>query len=366
LYLSWYDLGTIKKEIPYNKLKSFKRDESETEITGVSIVLGNEETTVGDKAGYDLLLTKDNPFLSGLSSNQVKLILENIYDKVNGMKYLSCDISLSIDDEIKIGDTLKIYDEDGEVYKIIVSYLNISKIFSMSITSSGENLNRNNDTGNSGGDSSGGTGEYYQTSISKDENWRDITINTITDTYLNGISLFGITEKSSALMCYSLSFESNLETTIKFKIDINGTTVKEILYNTKIGLNIFTWNEETVLNYESETNTIKVFLSTEELSGSFSIKIYKNQSILSIISVGATVDGGNRFTKIEIKESIKPISLINFNKKNIGFNTFTDELIIDCREYYHAESIDIMTAIEFRKRKTLQIDSIVENVQNTK
>lgn len=363
LCLCWYDLRTIKKEIPYNQLKTFKRDEAETQLTGVSVMIGKEEITVGEKSGYDLLLTKDNPFLSGLSSNEIKIILENILGRIQGMKYLSCDISLSVDKNIKIGDVLKIYDEDGEEYKIIVSYLNISKIFSMSITSAGENLNRKNDTGQTGGDtSSSGGGEYYQTAISKDENWRDITINTHTDTFLNGISLFGITEKSSALLCFSLSFYSNIDTVLKFKININGAIIKEIYYDPQIGLNVFSWTEEAILNYDSETNIIKVLLSTEEITEDCYIKIYKNQSILTVVSIGATVDGGNRFTKLEIKESIKGINLINFGKKNINTKTITDTILIDCREYYHSIPTDIIVPIAFKTKSKMSVADIEETI----
>lgn len=360
LYFNWYDLDTIKKEIPYNSLKEFARDEEELIITGVSVVLENEEQVVGTKSGYDLRLTTDNPFLKVLSLDERTRVLQSIYDKVYGMHYLSCDISLSIDDEIKIGDTLKIYDEDGIDYKILVTYLNISKLFSMKITSSGENVNR--DTSNGSSSSSSDSSTQEKTYIAKDETWRDMSIiDYHGETHLNSISAFGINEKSSVFLSFSISFMSTVESSIKFKLYVNDILSKEFPYETRLGDNFFTWSEVANIKIDSETNSFKIVIDTSDFTTDFAFYIDKGNSVLSIISTGARV-GTNIITNLEFREEIRTINLLSpYNKLIIG--TFEDILSVSNKEYLDNSIEESIGLIQFKPRNKINIHNINESIE---
>ena len=357
LFLNWYNLNTIKKEIQYNQLKTFSRDEEELQITGLSVVLEDEEVLIGSSQGYDLRLTKDNPLLKKLGKDERTGTLTNIFNKVNGMKYLSCDISLSVDDEICIGDTLKIFDEDNEEYKIIVSYLNISKIFSMNITSAGENINRDNQSNSSSGQDTNSQQKVY---TSKDENWKDITVeDTYAETHLNGISVFGVNEKSSVILNYSICFTIDSETNIKFKLLINDIESKIINYKTKIGFNTFSWSEQANLNMSTSTNIFKFILDTTDVVGGFLFNIEQNNSVLTIIAVGCETDSGGRATNIELRESIKGFNIVGFNFKDIKFKNILDTVNIVDILPINNEISEQFIDLEFNRRKTnIDLDNI--------
>lgn len=358
LFLNWYDLNTIKKEIHYNKLKEFSRDEEELFITGVSVLIEKEEEIQGTKEGYDLRLTKDNPLLKVLSKTQREAILEDIYDKVNGMNYLSCDISLGVDDEINIGDTLKVYDEDGEVFKIIVSYININKLWSMKITSAGENLNRDIDNGST---SEANKSREDRTYISKDENWKDITLKGFKgETFLNSVSIFGVNEKSSAFLGYSIEFEIDIETDLKFRFLINDTLSKEIIYRTRIGKNIFNWTEAANIKVDSDINVFKFVLDTLSVASNFVFNSLKGKSILNVISVGAS-SGSNIITNLEFTEEIKPY-LLTSKYNNLTFKNFEDTIDLLLQEYKHSIIEDKVDLIEFKINKKFTIDDNINEL----
>lgn len=360
LFFSWYDLNTIKKEIPYNKLKEFARDEEELNITKVSVVLDNEEVVEGLEEGYDLRLSTDNPFLKPLSIDNRTAILQDIQRKVYGMKYLSCDISIAVDDDIKVGDTLGIYDEDGNYYKILCTYLNINKIFSMKITSAGENVNRNSEN-NGGGDS--GSSNEEKTYISKDENWREITIsNFVGETFLNSISIFGVTEKSSAFLSYTLELESHVEKPIIFKMYINDVLAKEIEFYARVGMNVFNWSETANIRFADETNTFKFTLDTTSLADeSFFFNIKKEKSILSIISTGARA-GSNAITNLEFKEEVKKITLTNIYDELI-FRDFSETIDININPWIDNSITESIGIINFKTSQKMTIENINEIVE---
>lgn len=358
LFLNWYDLETIRKEIPYNKLKEFSRDEEELQITGVSILIDKEEELVGTNEGYDLRLTKDNPLLKELTGNQRQYILKDIYNKVYGMNYLSCDIALSVDDEIKIGDTLKVYDEYGEVFKIIVSYININKLWSMKITSAGENLNRDISNGSSSGDNQGSKDKTY---IAKDENFKEINLKGfVGETFLNSLTIFGVSENSSAFLSYSLEFDIDVEIDLKFNILVNDILSKQITYKTKIGKNIFNWSEKANIQVDSENNVFKFVLNTLDVSTSYVFKVEKEKSILNVISVGAS-SGSNIVTSLEFTEDVKSVVLTNkFN--NITLKSFDDTIRILLQEYIYKEATDKVDLIDFKIRKRFNLDNNINEL----
>jgi hypothetical protein len=362
LYFNWYDLDTIKKEIPYNKLKDFSRDESELSITGVSVLIDKEEEIVGTKKGYDLRLTTDNPFLKVLDKEDRKQILTHIYNKVYGMNYLSCDISLSVDDEINIGDTLKIYDEDGEVYKIIVSYLNINKLFSMKITSSGENLNRDIEAGSN---SSGGGSTQQQKEVhsAKDEIWRDINLRNFKgETFLNSISIFGVNEKSSAFLSFSIEFDIDVEAILKFKFYINDSLTKIFTYNATMGTNIFNWSEGANIKLDSDVNVFKFTLDTSDLLDNYIIQVDKEKSVLSVVSIGAKA-GANVITSLEFKEDVKPIRLLDFRTNKLILKSFDDTISVIYQNYIDNDLSEKVDLINFKSRNKLTINNINESIE---
>lgn len=360
LFFTWYDLSTIKKEIPYKSLKNFQRDEQELNVTGVSILIDKEEEIIGDKTGYDLRLTTDNPLLKTLSVEKRTSILQNIYDKVYGMQYLSCDVDLSIDTNIKIGDTLKVYDEDGLAYKILVTYLNISKLFSMKITSAGENLNRSVDSGSSSG---GEATTQEKTYIAKDESWRDNTIrNFHGDTFLNSISIFGVNDKSSALLSFSIGFVSDIVAPIMFKLYTNNILTKQILYNTTVGMNIFTWTETANIKIDEDTNEFKFVLDTSLFEDDFLFTIEKGKSVLNVISTGARA-GSAIITALEFKENVQIINLKN-KYDDLIISNFNDTLITEVQDYLLDTASDYLGSIAIKtKTPKLSIDAINENVE---
>lgn len=360
LFFSWYDLDTIKKEIPYNQFKDFARDEDELIVTGISVIIENEEEVVGTKSGYDLRLTTDNPFLKALSLEKRKSVLQSIYNKVYGMHYLSCDISLSIDEDINIGDTLKIYDEDGMDYKILVTYLNLSKIFSMNITSAGENVNR--ETSSSSSTSSGGESSQDKTYIAKDESWRNLSIiNYYGETHLNSVSIFGVNEKSSAFASFSISFNATQSVSVKFKIYINNELYKEFYYKTNIGDNFFTWCEALNLKTDSETNEIKMMIDTSTFSTYFSFYIDKGNSALSVITSGAKA-GTNIVTNIEFKEEVRKVELLNPYDKLI-IKSFEDILVLSNKEDLGDPIEEPLGLINFKSRRNISVSNINEIIE---
>ena len=362
LFFNWYDLDTIKKEIPYSVLKDFARDEDLTYVSGLSCVLDNEEYLIGDKNSFDLIISTDNPFLKPLDGANRKKILEDVYSKVHGMQFLSCDIGLSTDNEIKVGDTLKVYDEDGNYYKIIASYINISKVFSMKITSSGANVNRSSGSSSS---SSGGASESEKIHYAKDENFKPISLFTKEEVYLNSIKIDGVTEKTSAYLNYSLNFEfnSNNDNTINFKIYINDI-VKTIPYKPTYGINTFTWGEKLNLQVSIDgsaiSNEIKVTMDLTHNSSSSSIEIDMEKSIMTIIATGAKSAGGNLVTNIEIKEEIQRVSLRN-EMDLLTIKRLSDrveEILIE--EYSQYDFNDSVDAFNFKKNQINVLDNINE------
>ena len=105
-----------------------------------------------------------------------------------------------------------------------------------------------------------------------------------------------------------------------------------------------------------------MLLSTEDLTEDFKIKFQKNHSILSLVSIGATVDDGSRFTKLEFKENIKAFNLSNFGRKNIEFNTIIEELIIKIKDTGHLEPEDIVENYVMKHKESMSVSSISENI----
>ena len=370
LFFSWYDLNAnaIKKEITYNKLKDFARDEDLLYVSGVSCILENEEYLKGSQSSYDLRLTTDNPFLKPLNEAERNQILEDIYSRCYGMQYLSCDIALSTED-INIGDTLIVHDEDGNRYKILVTYLNINKIFNMKITSAGANPNRQTQSSSSSG--GGETKTEDKIAIAKDENYKMIEIeNSIAERHLNSLKIDGVTEKTSAYFNYSLQFNwtSTNDNTIKFKLYINDI-IKEFLFKPTTGQNYFTWGEKLNLQLgqdgEPVTNNIKMTLDLSHNEEPSYLYIGAEKSILSVVAVGAKSAGANQVTNLEIKEDVERIGFRNetslLNLTNIG-----DIIDFSLRRYIGPAISEQVNIINFKNRTSMEIQNINETKEVSK
>lgn len=359
LYGAWYDMNTIKKQINYNQLKSFARDEQELNITKVKVIMENEEFVQGLEEGYDLRLTNDNPFLKPLNVASINLILQNIYNQVYGMKYLSCDIEITTDKDLEIGDTLRIEDEDGNFYKMLITYLNINKLFLTKITSAGENVNRDSKTSSKSSSSSNTSEKTY---IAKDENWKNLSINNFKgETFLNSISIFGVNEKSSAFLSFSLEFESTIEDTIKFLLYTNDTLTKEISFYVRTGTNVFNWAESANVKVDAATNVFKFVLDTSEVNQDFYFNAKIGSSVLSVISSGARA-GSNIITNLEFKEEFNKLTLVN-NINRLILKPFEETLEVIVQEYIDKQVEDIFEEINFKSRNNIIIDDITESIE---
>jgi len=358
LFFTWYNLENSKKDIPYSKLKDFARDEDELTITRVKVTVNDEEYVQGLEEGYDLRLSTDNPFLKHLNADSINSVLKDIYDKVYGMHYLSCDISIGTDDDIEIGDTLRVQDEDGNYYKILVTYLNINKLFLTKITSAGESVNRDSQSSSSSSSSNSGDRTY----ISKDENWKNIAVNNFYgETFLNSISIFGVNEKSSAFLSFNIELDSTVEADVKFLLYTNDILTKEIFYKIREGKNIFSWAEAANIKVNEQTNVFKFVLDTSELSQDLYFYISQYKSVLSVISSGARA-GSNIITNLEFKEEFNKLTLVN-NINRLILNDFEDTIEIIVQEYIDTQATDVFTPLSFKPRTRMEIENINELVE---
>ena len=357
VYFGWYDLNTIKKEIPPSKMRNYKRDEEEVKIGAISCILENEEYIIGDKGeGYDLRLTTDNPLLKPLSSSDRYAILQDIYNKTYGMQWLSCDIEISTDelDGVNIGDTLKLVDpEDGEEYKILFTYQNISNIHLTKFQSAGENPDRS--VKSSEGGSSSGTSQGEKVYITKNENWQSIRLeNYHGETFLNDITVSGVNEKSSIFLSYSVNFSSTFENIILFRLYVNDMLSKTFYFTPTAGDNIFTWSESANINLDSDINVFKITLDTSTSTLDNFIYIEKGMSSLSVVTVGAKSAGSASVNALEFKETVKPIKLVN-PESNLLLVNFIDELIVDNKEYINNVVSEKVDLINFKEKTKLTI-----------
>lgn len=363
LELKWYDLNNIKRNLTYSNLFNYERDEQESEITGVSLYIDNELYIKG-LSNYDLYLTNDNPLLSQLSTDDLNLALTNIYNKVNGMKYLGCSISSFFYDDIEVGDVLTITEDDLQVYKIIVSTIKINDFNSFEINSAGENISRTYET-NKEITKDKDDGDFTKTIINSDKNLNLMTLNkSNTDYIVNNISIFDVVEKSRCLFTYSAVLYSSLSINIDIIFRLNANEFR--VFNLKLipGQNSFNWAEEINLNI-GETNTISVLLRTQD-DNIVDIILNKFDSIINIILTDCATDTENKVSNINLRESIHrviPNIPTIFTNNLIVFKNMSDNLITIKQVPKQTGLIEVIPFLNIPyNNNTLNVNTINENI----
>ena len=364
LELKWYDLNNIKRNLTYSDIFNYERDEQESEITGVSLYIDNELYIKG-LSSYDLYLTNDNPLLSKLSGDNLNLTLDNIYNKVNGMKYLGCNISCVFYDDIAVGDVLTITEDDLNVYKIIVSTIKINDFNSFEINSAGENPSRTYEV-NKDITRDDKEGDFTKTIINSDKNLSLMTLNKPnTDYIVNNISIFNVAEKTRCLFTYSIVLYSSLNTNIDIVLRLNANEFRVFNLNLKIGQNNFTWSEEVSLNID-EINTISVLLRTKD-NEVFDIILNQFDSIINVILTDCSTDIGNKVSNINLRESIHrviPNIPTIFTNNLIVFKNMSDNLMTIKQIPKQTGLIEVIPFlnIPYNNNNTLNVNTINENI----
>lgn len=180
LQFGFYDLNTVDKQLPYNSLMDFEREEVPNNITDISCVVNGIEVRSYDSqpTGYELYLANNNFLLLYLTENEIKTVLNNIKTtRFTNFSFYSLNLKTQIDYDCNIGDVIEVQDKDLNYYKAIITNLTFTNSSAMKINSAGENKSRNytNITNKDGG-TVGGAASIFR---SHKTNINNATISTI-------------------------------------------------------------------------------------------------------------------------------------------------------------------------------------------
>lgn len=138
LELKWYDFNDIKTTYAYEDLKTFKADETPTQITGVEFWQGEDHFLSGND-GLTLSITDDNALLEGADTATIQSALDAIYtEKLKLMNYLPCTFTTPVYRPFDAGDVIKITTEKGQSYPVIVTELKIVDNLEVHVTCTGK------------------------------------------------------------------------------------------------------------------------------------------------------------------------------------------------------------------------------------
>lgn len=146
LQFRWFDLSTVTKQIPYDSLFEYEKEDAENNITDVSGVVGGLEFksyTTPSPVGYEIIIGNNNPIIYNHTYDETQDIFNEIkQERLQSFQYYNLTFKARIDWDLKIGDTIEVQDKDGTYYKAIITNLSYSNDAAMNITSSGENHDR--------------------------------------------------------------------------------------------------------------------------------------------------------------------------------------------------------------------------------
>lgn len=302
LKLDWYDTTPIAK-LSYKDLLDFKRADEELTIGGIYY---NDDATIG--TGYKLVIDENNPFMSKISILEQKQIITDLNKKINGLTFLPCTCKCL--ENFPLGSTISIQDEDGTYYKVFVCYKRIKDFSSLEFVCPGSNTS----SGGSSNSSNYSNEDKNKLYFGRDTNSNDFFIKDKIETNLTNIAIFGVNEKSSAMITFNVELVSNVEDTITINIYNNEYLIRSIKTKIEQGYNLVSFGEVAELDLEKSTNTFKAYIDTRNMANSsFEIIVYKDKAILSIVS-NAEADGGERITSLDFKENVNIISVLSYNE----------------------------------------------------
>ena len=138
LELKWYDFTDIKTTYAYEDLKTFKADETPTQITGVEFWQGEDHFLSGND-GLTLSITDDSALLEGADTATIQSALDAIYtEKLKLMNYLPCTFTTPVYRPFDAGDVIKVTTEKGQSYPVIVTELKIVDNLEVHVTCTGK------------------------------------------------------------------------------------------------------------------------------------------------------------------------------------------------------------------------------------
>lgn len=216
LQFGWFDLSTVKKQIPYSSLFEYEKEDAENNITDVSGVVGGLEFksyTTPEPVGYEIIIGNNNPIIYNHTYDETQAIFNDIkQNRLQNFQYYNLTFKTRIDYDLKVGDTIEVQDKNESYYKAIITNLSYSNDAAMYITSSGENHDRGyNSINNKEGQAIGGT-LIFNRNIQADTT----LLLTITD----------INETSQAYLTFSdPSFNGT------FSVRLEGEQLKQITNN---------------------------------------------------------------------------------------------------------------------------------------
>lgn len=270
LTLKWYNEES-SKDILYSTLHQFELDESLSspkELNG--IVNGLEfKTWTDEPEGYVLYLSNNNPVLMNLTEVEVYEVLNNIKsNRLNDdFEYNSLDLQKRIDWELNVGDKIRVQDRKGNFHNCFITNLTFRNDSIMSLTSSGENHDRNYTSVNNDN-----TNLYSYTTMKKFQNEEILNISS-TKTFLYRIN--NIKESSCIFLNHLL--ESNSKFTINLYIE------DELIKSIDTEKDIFNWGIIIDLEKTMKENILKI-----EINGNGDIDINKN--VFSFILVDCNIE----------------------------------------------------------------------------
>lgn len=135
LEFRWFDTRYPVATYSADELSGFKPDKITNAVGGTSVVF-NGATHVFGSGNKIITLTEDNRLLMYVTPEQIRELLENIYnDKEASMSYSTASFSSIGDPALEVGDVVAVTDRKGKRYNVLVSSLIQSNNLKMEITS---------------------------------------------------------------------------------------------------------------------------------------------------------------------------------------------------------------------------------------
>lgn len=357
LELKWFNFKTVKKEIEFKELIDFERDENQTNVSGVQIYVENELYKVSD-GKYDLYLTENNPLFLNNNTN-IKLLLNNIYNSnIKGMSYHGGIIKIRPDYNLNLGDVIKVKDNEGS-YLFIVSNISVKNNSSMTITSAGQNFDREFNS-SSGAGAGGNQAGNDNVKISKNENYRTIIIAPNTHATANSIKIENVNEKSQVLLSYACSLKSSSESSIYFEIVINNNVSKKFNCICKT-TDTISFSYKLDLDNSIDINSLLINIYTTNSQ----ITINKMYSIATITAINCTTDNAGNVNELRLNDSILKIIYPKQNNRSKFFviKTLNDAYNTILEDSNNDELSEIVDKLDLSKiNKELIFEEIKEEI----
>lgn len=235
LEIGWYDL-TPKKDISYSVLHSLEIQEEENNPKEISTVVNGVEvkTYQVSPQGYCFILSNNNPILMNLTEEECNNRLNTIKNtRFNNFRYYTLSCSLRQDWDLTIGDSVRVEDRNGVKYLCLITNYTLQD-YMMSITSSGQNYNKDYNQINNNNSNNGGGALLYR--------------KHMTSNGLASIDIKNIKESSQAYINVS---DTNLSGTIEILIN-------DVSYKTITGNGLTSYGVILDLEKTMTTNNLKV------------------------------------------------------------------------------------------------------------